>query len=251
MSTDIVKIQDEVSKQLANKETLGMLVATTFKGLEERNVRQAIVEGMIRGFQFSDFLEKNVYAVPFKEKQQDGSSVQRYSLITSIDYARKIGMRSGVIGKSAPVYEEKDGRIISCSVTIKRKVGTDVGEFTSKVYFSEYTTGKNQWTSKPRTMIAKVAEAHALRMACPEELSQMYTAEEMGERGAPIVEHKDAPKLEPIDIATYEKKLREAKTIDELKAAWIAMPQEARTKLEAVKNDLPVYKEAMAKKNAK
>ena len=125
----------------------------------------------MRGFEFKDFLDKNIYAVPF------GGS---YSLITSIDYARKVGMRSGVVGKSAPVYQEQDGKIISCSVTIKKEIKGLIGDFTSLVFFDEYNTGRNQWASKPRTMIAKVAEMHALRMACPEELSQAYSEEEYG-----------------------------------------------------------------------
>jgi hypothetical protein len=87
-------------------------------------------------------------------------------------------MRSGVIGKSAPVFEMDEKKLVSCSITIKRRVGQDIAEFTATVYFDEFTTGKNLWNSKPRVMIAKVAEMHALRMACPEEMSQLYTAEE-------------------------------------------------------------------------
>lgn len=228
MTTDIQKIQSDVTKELANKETMQTLIATTFKGLKAEQIKPAMVEGMLRGFTFQDFLEKNVYAIPYGEK---------YSLVTSIDYARKVGMRSGVVGKSAPEYEEKDGKIISCSVTVKRKVGTDIGDFSAKVYFSEYTTGRNLWTSKPRTMIAKVAEMHALRMACPEELSQMYTVEEMGEaKVVPIETKKSAPKLEPIDIQTYGSKLELCKTLDELKKVWSATPAEAKTQLVELKN---------------
>ena len=168
--TNIIAIQEEIKTELSNPKVMGALVATTFKGLSNQTIMLAIQEGMMRGFTFKDFLEKNVYAIPFK----DG-----YSLVTSIDYARKVGMRSGVAGKSAPTYEEKDGKIISCTVTIKRKVNDYVGDYTATVYFDEYSTGRNLWTSKPRTMIAKVAEMHALRMACPEEMAQLYTEEEM------------------------------------------------------------------------
>src|SRR3981189_3634379 len=171
----LVEIQKEVTTELANKETLKTLVATTFKGLNAAVVPQAIVEGMIRGFTFKDFLERNIYAIPFKEG---------YGLVTSIDWARKIGMRSGVMGKSAPSFETDGDKVVSCTITIKRKVGDEVGEFTDTAYFVEYyRPGRNSypslWDSKPRTMIAKVAEMHALRMACPEELAQSYVEEEM------------------------------------------------------------------------
>lgn len=166
-------INKEINLQLSDETTKKMLLATTFKGLNPTSMKQAIMEGMYRGFSFKDFLEKKIYAVPFK----DG-----YSLITSIDYARSLGMKSGIVGKNAPEYEIDDkGNIVSCTVTVKRKISNYVGDFTATVYFKEYTSGRNLWVTKPRTMIAKVAEMHALRMACPEELSQSYIEEEMDE----------------------------------------------------------------------
>lgn len=223
MSTEIQKYQEEVTRELANAETVKTLIATTFKGLTPENMKLACVEGMMRGFTFKDFLEKNVYAISYG---------QTYSLVTSIDYARKIGMRSGVVGKSEPIYTEKStGEIVTCSVTIKRKTNGEIGDFTSKVYFSEYTTGRNLWTAKPRTMIAKVAEMHALRMACPEEMSQVYVEEEL--------EKTDTiGKLAPIDVDEYGKKLKACKSLAELSTTWSALPGEAKLKLESLKNEL-------------
>jgi hypothetical protein len=231
MTTDIQKINDEVTRELANKETFNTLLAITFKGLEPENMKLAIVEGMIRGFTFQDFLEKNVYAIGFKNRT---TGKQSYSLVVSIDKARKIGMKSNVIGKSVPVYEERDGAIISCSVTIKRKVGNDIGEFSSKVYFAEYTKGRDLWTEKPRTMIAKVAEMHALRMACPEEMSQVYVEEEVEK----TIEATFTEKLDPIDVVEFENKLKAVKSLAELKTVWSAIPFEAKKKLESLKDEL-------------
>jgi hypothetical protein len=163
-------ITKEINTELEKVEIQKVLLSTTFKGLSLGNMKRAMFEGMTRGFSFKNFLEKDVYAIPFK----DG-----YSLITSIDYARKLGMRSGVVGKSEPIIDELDKKIISCSVTIEKQTGTHIGKFTAKVYFDEYNTGKNLWISKPRTMICKVAEMHALRSACPEEMAQVYVEEEM------------------------------------------------------------------------
>jgi len=219
--TDILKINQEVMAQLANKQVMDSLVSTTFKGLQVENIKKAITEGMMRGFYFDDFLKKNVYAIPFKDT---------YSLVTSIDYARKIGMRSGVVGKSEPVYEEKDGRIISCMVTIKRKVAEYIGDYSAKVYFGEYTTGRNLWTTKPRTMIAKVAEMHALRMACPEEMSQVYVEEE--------VEKEITLELPEIKIEEYKAKLEATKTLAELGTAWSSLPIKAKEELLTIKNNL-------------
>jgi len=176
-------INDEINRELAGEDVKRALLATTFQKMEPLVMKQAIFEGMLRGFTFKDFLEKNVYAIPYGKG---------YSLVTSIDYARKKGMRNGVVGVSAPEYEmSQDGKqIISCTVTVRRKVGEYVGDYSATVFFDEYSTGNNLWKSKPRTMIAKVAEMHALRKACPEELSQNYTEEEMEKVSSRIEEAK-------------------------------------------------------------
>lgn len=219
--TDILKIQDEVTQQIANKEVMDALIQTTFKGLAPMVVKSAIVEGMMRGFTFKDFLEKNIYAIPF------GSG---YSLVTSIDYARKIGMRGGVCGKSAPSYTlTKEDKIESCTVTIKRAVAGVVGEYTATVFFNEYSTGRNQWSTKPHTMIAKVAEMHALRMACPEEMAQMYAEEEMQKEVMPSIE---------LNIDTFKDRLDEVKSLEELKTVWASMPVEAKNALLEAKEAL-------------
>lgn len=168
----VAAINDRLNMELADPKTVSALIATTFNGMDAVRVKQAMMEGMIRGFKFEDFLHKNVYAIPY------GSG---YSLVTSIDHARKIGQRSGVIGVGAPVYTFKDEekkQLDTCSVTVKKLVSGHIGEFVAEVSFDEYTTGRNLWSSKPKTMIAKVAEMHALRKACPE-VAEMYTEEEM------------------------------------------------------------------------
>lgn len=216
-------INKEINTEIGKPEVKRALLATTFKGLEEVSMKQAIMEGMMRGFDFKDFLEKNVYAIPYGKG---------YSLVTSVDYARKIGMRSGVVGKSAPEFEEdKDGKIVSCAVTVKRKVGEYVGDYTAKVHFNEYSTGKNLWTTKPHTMIAKVAEMHALRMACPEELAKSYIEEEFESEKRTVV-------ATVIDVDSYRKKLEAVTSEAELKKVWSGFPVQAKEALKDLKEEL-------------
>lgn len=220
MEKSLVQIKNEVGLELADQETAQALLATTFNGFSLPLMKQAVMEGMMRGFQFKDFLEKNVYAVKF------GSG---YNLVTSIDYARKIGVRSGVVGKSEPKFtEDKDGRVLTCTVTVKKKTGDTIGEFTETVYFNEYNTNQNVWKTKPRTMIAKVAEMHALHMACPEELAQVYIPEEL----------EKEQEVSKIDVSSYKRKLEATTNLDELKTVWSAIPVEAKTELEELKNEL-------------
>ena len=80
-----------------------------------------------------------------------------------------------------------------------------------EVAFSEYTTGKSLWNSKPATMIRKVAIVHALREAFPDIYSGMYTSEEMGEAGeAPAPTINSVPQevvadvIEAQEVTHYE-----------------------------------------------
>lgn len=172
----LVEIKKEINEKIGDQETFSALVQTTFSGLEPQLVKRAMMEGMMRGFKFGDFLERNVYAIPFRNNQ---TQQMTYTLVTSIDYARKLGMRGGVVGKSKPEYEYDDkGNVSECTIGVEKLTNGERGWFYATVDFDEYNTGKNQWKSKPKTMIAKVAEMHALRMACPEEASQMYIEEE-------------------------------------------------------------------------
>lgn len=224
-------IKQEVNRQLADPSVVQTLLTTTFKGLSVDNMKAAIVEGHIRGFNFKDFLEKNVYAIKYG---------QGYSLVTSIDHARKIGMRSGVCGTLPPTYTEKEGKIETCTVTVQRVVNGVVGNFSALVYFDEYyKAGKtwegkytpSMWDTKPRTMIAKVAEMHALRKACPEELSQAYVEEE----GAP---HTDVIEVVPITLESCTAQLEGAKTPEELRNAWAKVPLGMQKDLAALKDTL-------------
>jgi phage recombination protein Bet len=60
-----------------------------------------------------------------------------------------------------------------------------------EVPLSEYNTGKGPWAKMPETMIKKVAEAAALRMAFPDDLGGVYTKEEMDQ--AEMVSHRVTP----------------------------------------------------------
>jgi len=53
-----------------------------------------------------------------------------------------------------------------------------------EVPLAEYNTGKGNWAKMPETMIKKVAECAALRMAFPDELGGFYSKEEMDQAEA-------------------------------------------------------------------
>lgn len=231
----ITKIRTDVELELSNPDTVRVLVNTTFKALlngqkeevAQTNMRKAMIEGYMRGFNFKDFLQKNIYALPFKDD---------YTLVTSIDYSRKIGAQSGIVGKDAPEFETGDSEaLIACTVTVhKRQPDGYIGDFAAKVYFAEYRSSKTIWTEKPRTMLAKVAEMHALRMACPAELASSYIAEEFDRDEEPAIRTEG---FVADDIERYRTRIKEAVSTVELVRIWSAFPGEIKGKLAVEKDE--------------
>ena len=221
MSTKLIvqKVNSELSQQLADKETVRTLLTTTFKGMSEMTMKKAMLEGMLRGFEFKDFLNRDVYAISFGND---------YSLVTSIDYTRKVAAQNGLVGKSAPVYG-MDGGDMTCSITVKRQVNGVIGEYTSLVYLSEYTTKKNQWFTRPRTMLAKVAEMHALRMAFPEELAKSYVEEENN-----VIHAEAKTASDEIDLEKIKNLFEKSETFEELKTAFKSLTPKEQSSNEVV-----------------
>lgn len=119
-----------------------------------------------------DPLMKQLYFIKY------GSKV---SYVTSIDGYRIIAHRTGdFAGVDEPKYEyDKNGKVTHCTITVYKLVRGVKCSFTAKVKFDEYTTNRDNWVKLAETMIAKVAEAHALRKAFPQDLSGIYTTDEM------------------------------------------------------------------------
>ena len=111
---------------------MNSLVASVFVDFTPVLVKQAVTEGMMRGFTFKDFLEKNVYAIKYGQ----GYPYNIYS------YSRKIGARSGV-GKS-PILHMMMGKLPPI-----KKVPNG-GEFTQtfRIYNWEWAQTKNMQGSK-------------------------------------------------------------------------------------------------------
>lgn len=128
----------------------------------------------------------------------------KVTIQTSIDGFRVIAERSGdYAGQDEPVFEDvldsegkkKDKK---CRVTVYRFRGdTRYPAAVGVAYWSEYCPQQGQdfmWKKMPHTMLAKVAEALALRKAYPQDLSGLYTNDEMNQADvtpAPVVDEVD------------------------------------------------------------
>lgn len=98
--------------------------------------------------------------------------------IVSIDGFRSKALRTKELTSSnRGVLKDKEGKLIGGWAEVRRK-GWEIPT-REEVPFSEYDTGRNNWVKMPETMIKKVAEAAALRIAFPDELGGVYISEEM------------------------------------------------------------------------
>lgn len=111
----------------------------------------------------------------------------KMTIQTSIDGFRVIAERSGdYAGQDEPIFNEVDGKIISCKVTVYRFKGEQrYPAAVGVAYLSEYSAGGPMWAKMPHTMLSKCAEAVALRKAYPQDLSGLYTGEEMAQSEVP------------------------------------------------------------------
>lgn len=155
---------------------------------------------------------RQIQAVPFWNKD---ASRYDWTVIIQIEGLVTIAENTGMYGGTTkPEYEfGDDGQPISCTVGVHKIVqGVPATSFQT-VYFDEYDTGKNLWRSKPKTMLKKVAHAHALRAtfsAC----AGMYVAEEM-ER-ADVIDGEVVPDI--------KEDVKKAKSKDELSNILQSLP---------------------------
>lgn len=137
-----------------------------------------------------DPFSKQIYFMKTKQKTKDASGqwVEKdvMTVMTGIDGYRAIAERSGTLaGIDDVVYDQENKEFPNkATVTVWRMLnGTRVG-FTASARWTEYARMYNgkatgQWAKMPYLMLGKCAEALALRKAFPNDLSGVYTAEEM------------------------------------------------------------------------
>lgn len=136
---------------------------------------------------------RQIYAVKRKAKKPDGSWGETMTIQTGIDGYRLIAERTGCYAPGPePTYMyDSNGQLVSASAYIKKQTKDGTWHTVSaSAYTDEYIqtfidkqTGEKKasgmWGNMPRTMLAKCAEAQALRKAFPAEMSGVYTKEEM------------------------------------------------------------------------
>lgn len=174
-----------------------------------------------------DPFARQIYMIGRKESQNvNGQWIDKYkqTIQTGIDGFRLIARRAAdaaghTISVASPewchitngwqhVWSNTWGRPVAARVTIHR----DGQPFTAVALFDEYAgTKKNgdltrMWAQRPAGQLAKCAEALAWRMAFPQDLSGLYTSEEMGQadNGRDVPETTEQAPAEPPAAETVD-----------------------------------------------
>jgi len=106
----------------------------------------------------------------------------KYTPITTIDYMRSRAAESGEMAGSDDAAFTGEGPT-SATVTVYRLTSGARYAYSATARLKEYRRNTPTWNHMPHTMLAKCAEALALRKAFPHQLAGLYTREEMQQAG--------------------------------------------------------------------
>lgn len=217
---ELVKVNEFDTQQI------DLIKRTIAKGATDDELKLFIMQAQRTGL---DPFSRQIYAI----KRWDGKEKREVMAVqVSIDGFRLVAERSEkYAGQLGPFWCAKDGEWkevwfdgnppAAAKVAVLRK---DFKEplwavATWDQYAQYYTKDGNQhlspmWAKMPALMLAKCAESLALRKAFPQELSGLYTADEMGQADNDVIDAEVKP------VIRQSTQIEQPKPIEQPKRTW-------------------------------
>lgn len=195
MSEEITTRKEQSITAGMTREQIDLIKATVARGASDDELKLFLYTANRTQL---DPLTKQIH---FIKRRVYNSRSQQYEEVgtiqTGIDGYRVVASRNGLAGIEDAIFDsETEARPKKASVTVYRMVDGARVPFTASARWAEYVQEKDEyvdskktgkkvpaamWAKMPYLMLAKVAEALALRKAFPNDLSGVYTNEEMAQ----------------------------------------------------------------------
>ena len=216
-------MSNEITTQGNSREEIELIKNTVAKGATDIELSFFLSYCQRTGL---DPIARQIYMSDRRSKDHNGNWVTTRRPETTIDGFRLIAERTGKYkGQLGPFWCDDSGQWVDVwtkdTPPTAAKVGILRSDFTEPLWsvalYREYvqTTKDGQpnsmWRKMPANQLAKCSEALGLRKGFPNELSGLYTSDEMGQSENVIdITPQPAPAIisEPVQVATPKAKAK-------------------------------------------
>ncbi len=213
LRTDASAIDTYESRYNMTRDQVDLVKRTIAKGTTDDELSLFLMTAKRQGL---DPFAKQIYAIKRKSKNRDGTYSEVMIIVNAIDGYRAIAERTKEMdGQDGPLWCAADG--VWCDVWLDKVNPPAAAKvevwrkgasrpFTGVVAWHEFYQDTPNWNTKGSIMLAKCAEAQALRKAFPQETSGTSIPEEVDGEPEPAFVRPEPPAPVPARETTRQRK---------------------------------------------